>query len=157
MRGGLCSTPCPGPLSEPLTLTFRSEVVLTLSGSKGCNFVSAPQFNFCIFFFQSSTGQGSLVRVSCLLPCSAFWCNSLCMDLPCLVIIFWKRGTVSFLKKMFSLILEGERQKQRCERDTSVGCLPYAPGLGTNPKPRMCPDQEPHWQPCGAWGQCSSN
>ena len=55
---------------------------------------------------------------------------------------------------------EGEREgeKNRCVRDTSIGCLPYAPDWGSAPtSPCMCPDWELNGWPFGsqAGAQCT--
>ena len=44
------------------------------------------------------------------------------------------------LKTFFSLLLEcgREREKHRCKREASIGCLPHAPGPKTGPTTEAC-------------------
>ena len=49
----------------------------------------------------------------------------------------------SFFKKILFIFRkkgrEGEREEHWCERETSIGCLLYAPRQGPNPQPRHVP------------------
>lgn len=85
-----------GPAEDPglkdLRWHFHGVVVLTRSGHKGYQPVSARQVSLGIIFFSRLSGESLMFIV---LPCSVFlWI----LRIPlCLAIIIWKRGTVSSL------------------------------------------------------------
>ena len=53
--------------------------------------------------------------------------------------------------------LISERERHQCERETSIGCLLYAPDQGSNLHLDMCPDGESNSQLFGVWDNAPTN
>ena len=83
------------------------------------------------------------------IPKESFYTNFL--------ILIFKKFVSSHLKTFLPLLLEREREKYRCERETSIGCLQYKFQLGTEPQPSMCPDPGFNWQPLALQDAAGTN
>ena len=67
----------------------------------------------------------------------------------CLFILTWD---------IFSLLLERERKKHQCERETLICCLlVHAPNGDRTWNQAMCPDQKLNIWPLGLWGESLTN